>query len=603
MNVEPLSGKISLIQKAMSVEEKVGQLLMLDFRFWDINLNGEAIPFTKPSEEVSSIISKYHLGGIALFKENTAVPKQIIELINSLQHAAKIPLLLGIDQEGGLVTRIQTGTDMPGNMALGAANDPKLTFEVAKTIGDELSALKINLNFAPTIDVNSNQSNPIIGIRSFGSSSELVSKMGVAYIEGLKASKTLSCVKHFPGHGNTNADTHLGLAVVDYSLEDIHNIDLAPFREAFKAGVETIMIAHVIVPALDDSKQISKKDGKEIGTPATLSYKITTELLRNEMNFEGIVLTDALDMKAISDNFGAEEAGIKTILAGSDMAVMPVRIWRMEDIPKLDQLIVALKNEYHTNAVFAARVEESVSRLLLLKAKHDLLYKAQTNPDSELEVKKAEAIIACKYHRDIERKAASAGITLVKNDDSILPFNLSKGSRILIVGENNTRIRLFSESLSAIAEKGKTAISVEHEIADYKLNISAGLKNKIRNSDFIIILTYNITSASILPDQIAISAKETEKKCAVVACRNPYDISQIPNCAAYLAIYGAPGFDQTNYAQATLAINLQTAPYAIFAPEGEQLPEINPRGKLPVDIFDTDKNILLYHLGHGLNYK
>lgn len=603
MNSKTFSEKISLIQNAMSVEEKVGQLLMLDFRFWGINLNGEAIPFTKPSEEVSAIISKYHLGGIALFKENTAVPKQIITLINSLQNAAKIPLLLGIDQEGGLVSRIQTGTDMPGNMALGAANDPKLTFEVAKAIGDELSALKINLNFAPTIDVNSNQSNPIIGIRSFGSSSELVSKMGVAYIEGLKASKTLSCVKHFPGHGNTNADTHLGLAVVDYSLEDIHDIDLAPFREAFKAGADTIMIAHVIVPALDDSKQISKKDDKEIGTPATLSYEITTELLRNEMNFQGVVITDALDMKAISDNFGTEEAGIKTILAGSDMAVMPVRIWRTEDIPKLDKFISALKNEYYTNPVFAARVEESVSRLLLLKAKHDLLYKAQINPDLESEVKNAEAIVACKKHRELERKAASAGITLLKNDDFILPFKLTKGSKVLIIEENNTRIRLFSESLSVIAEKGETAISIEPEIADYKLNISEGLKNKIRNSDFIIILSYNLTSTSILPDQIAVSAKEIGKKCVFVGCRNPYDILRIPNCAAYLAIYGAPGFDQTNYTQATLAINLKTAPYAIFASEGEQLPLINPRGKLPVDIFGTDKNLVLYHLGHGLNYQ
>ena len=346
----------------MTLREKLGQLIMLDFRCWGKDSSGRYIPLKKMNYSIASLMSNYCLGGIALFRENTGSPKQIVELVESLQGLSKIPLLLGIDQEGGLVTRLQTGTNMPGNMVLGAAGNSELTTDVAAAIGKELSSLGINLNFAPTIDVNSSPFNPIIGVRSFGSSPKLVAKMGKAYLEGLKSSNVLSCIKHFPGHGNTVNDTHLELATVNYSYNELKTIDLKPFKETIEYGVDTVMIAHVIVPALDDSTQISNMDGRMIGTPATLSKKIITGILRNELKFDGLVLTDAMDMKAISDNFGVEYATIKTILAGADMSVMPVRIREDRDIHKIEKLFTVLEDEYHKNPLFKKRVEESVGQ-------------------------------------------------------------------------------------------------------------------------------------------------------------------------------------------------------------------------------------------------
>ncbi|HJO96206.1 MAG TPA: glycoside hydrolase family 3 protein, partial [Victivallales bacterium] len=348
-----------IIIDGMTVREKIGQLIMMDFRNWGKDHNGKYIPFTKMNSNVSEIINKYNLGGIALFKENTATPEQIVKLVTDIKESSNINLLLGIDQEGGIVTRLQTGTDMPGNMSLGASDTPEITRNVAKAIGDELNSLGINLNFAPTIDVNSNPKNPIIGVRSFSSSPKIVSKHGIAYIDGLKNASVLSCIKHFPGHGNTAIDTHIGLAIVDYSINELEEIDLKPFRDAINAGADTIMIAHVIVPALDDSKRLSKKDNKTIGNPATLSHKIITKLLKFKLGFKGLIITDALDMNAISDNFGVEDAAVKTIMAGSDMAVMPVRVWGKEDIYKLEKLFFTLEKLYNNNLAFKSRVDES----------------------------------------------------------------------------------------------------------------------------------------------------------------------------------------------------------------------------------------------------
>ena len=244
------------IVSKMTVEEKVGQMLMPDFRNW----NGSG--FTVMNDEVKGVIEKYHLGGVILFAENVKGTEQTTRLVDGLQQASpKIPLLITIDQEGGIVRRLQTGTGMPGNMALGATRSTDLSYRVGNVIGRELSALGINVNFGPDLDVNINPANPVIGVRSFGSDPKMVSDLGVAYIKGVQAAGVAATGKHFPGHGDTATDSHLGLPVVTHDIDTLNKVDLVPFKAAIASGVDMIMTAHVAFPAVDDTKVISKKDG------------------------------------------------------------------------------------------------------------------------------------------------------------------------------------------------------------------------------------------------------------------------------------------------------------------------------------------------------
>jgi beta-N-acetylhexosaminidase len=589
-----ISGKIGKITSRLSTKEKLGQLLMLDFRYWGKNSSGEPIPFTVMNYSVSNLIKDYNLGGIAFFRENTKTPEQIVNLTSSIQETASIPLIIAIDQEGGIVTRLQTGTDMPGTMALGAINDIEMTKNIAQTIGEELKALGINMNFAPDIDVNSNPLNPIIGVRSFGSSPDLVSKHGVAYIDGLKEAGVMSSVKHFPGHGNTASDTHLGLATVNYTEKEMYDIDLKPFYSAIAAKADTVMAAHVTVPVLDDSKVISKKDGKNIDIPTTLSKKILTGLLRDEMKFDGVVVTDAMDMKAISDNFGNNEATILTILAGTDMPVMSVRVWDKEDIHKLESLIASMEKEYNNNIEFKNRVEESIVRILKLKEEFNLLEKSNSK-NINTKIKIAQEIVGSEKHKSLEKEASLKAITLLKNNNT-LPFKLQNDSKILLIDSNNPRMNIFSDEFISVCNRLKLNAKIDKYKINYDDSMDQKLKNKVLNSDLVIICTYNLKNCDTLPEEISHFTAQNKIKSVVIACRNPYDILHIRSCQSYLAIYGASGFDQTNYMQASLAVNIETAVRTIFYSDTRPNLFNSPKGKLPVDI-STD-----YPLGKGLEY-
>ncbi len=592
-----------IIIDGMTVREKIGQLIMMDFRNWGKDHNGKYIPFTKMNSNVSEIINKYNLGGIALFKENTATPEQIVKLVTDIKESSNINLLLGIDQEGGIVTRLQTGTDMPGNMSLGASDTPEITRNVAKAIGDELNSLGINLNFAPTIDVNSNPKNPIIGVRSFSSSPKIVSKHGIAYIDGLKNASVLSCIKHFPGHGNTAIDTHIGLAIVDYSINELEEIDLKPFRDAINAGADTIMIAHVIVPALDDSKRLSKKDNKTIGNPATLSHKIITKLLKFKLGFKGLIITDALDMNAISDNFGVEDAAVKTIMAGSDMAVMPVRVWGKEDIYKLEKLFFTLEKLYNNNLAFKSRVDESVNKIISLKINKNIINCHNSKSDLLNKIILAQEIVGCQNHKKIESDAASKGITLIKNQEKLLPYSLIDNTKILILDDNQTRIDLLSDSIKKISE----LFSTNSNITVKKINPSDSaqsnsLINLIDEADLILLVTYNVNSEKKLYNTVVSYCNNKERKIVTISARNPYDIAYLPESNTNIAIYGAVGFDQTNAIQAALDVNIKTVVKMIFMNPNDGTVLLKPKGKLPVDIINYNTNEIIYKIGHGLTY-
>lgn len=344
---------------------------------------------------------------------------------------------------------------------------------------------------------------------------------------------------------------------------------------------------------LDNSKIISKKGVKEIGIPATFSHKIITGLLRNKLKFNALVLTDALDMKAISDNFASEEAVIKAVLAGVDIAVMPVRIWEKNDVYKLEKLFITLENECKKNPEFLVRVEESVKRILIPK-KRLLIDRSPIND----RIKEAGNVVGCRGHKLIEKKAASKGITLIKNDDGILPLRLMASPKILVLGNNKARLDIFLNSIKRISK----AAAIKKQQIDFKNELGDSLSKKILDADFIILLTYNLGSSDTLPEQIALFANKNNNKLVTISCRNPYDIAYMPSSKANLVIYGATGFDITNNRQSGLTVNLKVAAQTLFVSFDKGVPLIVPTGTLPVAIKDPLTNKILYDIGHGLTY-
>ena len=440
------------IVSKMTLEEKVGQMLMPDFRNW----NGSG--FTVMNAEVKGVIEKYHLGGVILFAENVKGTEQTTRLVDGLQQASsKIPLLITIDQEGGIVRRLQTGTGMPGNMALGATRSTDLSYKVGNVIGKELNSLGINFNFGPDLDVNINPANPVIGVRSFGSDPKMVSDLGVAYIKGVQAAGVAATGKHFPGHGDTATDSHLGLPIVTHDIETLNKVDLVPFKAAIANGVDMIMTAHVAFPAVDDTKVISKKDGTQVNLPATLSKKVLTGLLRTELGFKGVISTDALNMQAIAEHFGAEQAVIMAINAGTDIALMPAVVQNSEQIANLDKVYNAVIDAVKTSVIPETRITESATRIMTLKIKRGL-YDPSGNtikPSLEEKITKANSIVGSAENKAIEKEAAQKAVTLLRNKGNILPFNLKKGKKIVLISLDASRNNSMVEAINSIVSTTK----------------------------------------------------------------------------------------------------------------------------------------------------
>ena len=419
--VKQESERYNIIDRAiegMTLHEKIGQMLMPDFRSW----NGENV--TEMLPEIESLVREFDLGGVILFRENVVTTEQTAKLVAAYQEAAeKYGLLMAIDQEGGIVTRLQSGTDMPGNMALGATRSPEIAENVGRVIGEELQALGINMNLAPVLDVNNNPDNPVIGVRSIGESPELVAELGVTYTQGLQNAGIAATAKHFPGHGDTATDSHLGLPEVPHDKERLLEVELYPFQQAMNAGIDAIMTAHVTFPQIDGTKVISQKDGTEISLPATLSYKVLTELMREEMEYEGVIITDALNMAAITEHFGPVDAVIRAVNAGTDIILMPVGLEAVAD---------GLLEAVETGEISEDRIEESVKRIITLKVKRGIV-KAETPVPIEEVIANAEQIVGSDEHKQVEAEVAHKSITLIKNERA-LPLNLTDNQKMVVVG-------------------------------------------------------------------------------------------------------------------------------------------------------------------------
>ncbi|TWT13312.1 glycoside hydrolase family 3 protein [Planomicrobium sp. CPCC 101079] len=545
----------------MTMEEKVGQMLMPDFRNW----KGKNVTAMLP--EIKALVKQYHLGGVILFRENVVTTEQTAKLVDDYQKASeKYNLLMTIDQEGGIVTRLQSGTDMPGSMALGATRSADITRKVGNAIGEELSALGINMNFAPSFDINHNPDNPVIGVRSFGEKPELVAELGVAYTKGLQESGTAATAKHFPGHGDTAVDSHLGLPEVPYDLERLKAVELYPFQKAMEAGIDAIMTAHVTFPKIDNTTAISQKDGTEINIPATLSHKVLTELMREDMGYEGVIFTDALNMQAIADHFGPVDAVIRAVKAGSDIVLMPVG---------LESVANGLYDAVESGDISEERIEASVERILALKLKRGIIKEETPQPIQE-KVANALQVVGSEEHKLVEKEASEKSITLVKNE-GVLPLAPAAEDLLVVVGN------IYSDELYfGLKARHANTIWIEKDNLLTEEELA-----QVKAAKAVIVGTRTSTVAQRSPNSGQMKMANqilaaTEAPVVAVGIQNPYDVMAYPNVDAYLTQY-----------------SFRTASYEAMA--STILGELSPTGKLPVTIPSLNNDVL-YEYGHGLTY-
>ncbi|MFY9214055.1 MAG: beta-N-acetylhexosaminidase [Tissierellaceae bacterium] len=329
---------------SMTLEEKAGQLLIVGFKGTFLN------------DRTKSYINDLKVGGLILFDRNIESKGQIIGLVEEIKGSnaeEDIPLFLCIDEEGGSISRLpKEYRRLPDPFQIGETNDVDISFQFGQLLGNRVKGLGLNLNFAPVLDIHSNPDNPVIGKRAYGTNPERVSDIGLEVAKGIRNSSIIPAVKHFPGHGDTSTDSHLELPIIDKSLEELRNFELIPFEDAIENNIEMIMMAHILLPSLD-------KD-----YPATLSKKIVHDLLRDEMGYEGVIVSDDMTMGAIVNNFTLEDACIDFLKAGGDILL----VCHGEDNPRIvfDKIIEAVE----IGELSMEEIDEKVYRILELKDRY-----------------------------------------------------------------------------------------------------------------------------------------------------------------------------------------------------------------------------------------
>jgi beta-N-acetylhexosaminidase len=347
--VEPSPAATDNIQKqldSMSLEEKIGQMII-------VGVDG----YTSNAHAIS-LLEDYHVGGFILFKNNIRDAGQALDLINSLKTSNsknRLPLFMAVDEEGGRVTRMpdQFGK-IPAAGIIGKLNDTDLSYDIGKVLAKEIKALGFNMNFAPILDINSNPKNPVIGDRAFGTEPGIVTDLGTATMKGIQSENVISVVKHFPGHGDTSVDSHVGLPVVYNDLDRLENFELLPFKQAVKDGADAVMIAHILLPKIDSEN------------PASLSKTFITDILRGKLGFDGVTVTDDMTMGAISKRYDVGQAAVKSINAGSDIILV------CHEYDRETSVIKTMLEAAQKGIIKEETIDKSVYRILKLKEKYGL---------------------------------------------------------------------------------------------------------------------------------------------------------------------------------------------------------------------------------------
>lgn len=548
----------------MTLPEKVGQL-------FSTRVYGRTVDSAQP-ENVKEfglatpreIISKYHLGGVLYFAWTYSVdsPEQAAGLSNGIQSVAlntgaKVPMLMSIDQEGGLVTRmLEPATQTPGGMALGATRDAAGARDLAAIQGKELAAVGIRQNFAPVADVNVNPANPVIGVRSFGSDPAMVAEMTAAQVRGYQDDAGISsAAKHFPGHGDTDVDSHYGFPIINHTRQQWEQIDRPPFQAAIDAGIQVIMTAHIQVPALDNS-----------GDPATLSKPILTGILRGEMGYQGVIVTDSLGMQGVRDKYGDDRVPVLALKAGADILLNP---------PNLDVAYNGVLNAVKSGELTESRLDESLRRVLNLKWINGTVANPFVNPRT-VKVK-----VGTQRHLDRVQQVTDESTTVLRNEiqaaNQRLPMAVA-GKKILVTGYNAAARQTLAGKLTARgASTTIAAVSTNPTAAEQAAAVTAA-----GQADAVVMLSYN-SAVNTGQKTLVTSLQQTGKPLLVVSVGIPYDISQFPTVPVYVATYS-------------------TKPVALESLVRVLTGEISPAGKLPVDIPKAGSSEVLYRYGSGLTW-
>ncbi|MET3293208.1 UNVERIFIED_CONTAM: beta-N-acetylhexosaminidase [Brevibacillus sp. OAP136] len=494
----------------MTLAQKLGQMVMCGF-------HGETC-----DEQLRALITRQHVGGIIYFTRNVVEPKQIHELSSALQQAAiatnGIPLLIATDQEGGMVTRIKSGvTPIPGQMALGAAGDEQAVRQLACISGGELRHLGINMNLAPCLDIQNNPRNPVIGVRSYGSDPHRVARMGAAAIEGYQEAGIVPVVKHFPGHGDTSVDSHLAVPSIPHDLARLRERELVPFVEAITCGADVVMTAHVLFSAIDDT------------LPTTLSKPVLTGLLREQLGFDGVIMTDCMEMKAIADTFGTEKAAVMAVEAGADI----ILISHTYD----SQLgaLRALHEAVEAGVLTEERIDRSVSRILHMKKKWGVMPSPLPWVDAQEQLARPEAI-AC-------AKALSAkSITVVRDEARLIP--LQKEENVLVIYPKSAVTTGADERIETTQSLGEQLARYGYRVIETRIDANPTLAEmeavlaKSKEAEQLVVATYN---AQNYPAQLELLQLLTTlhgtKRLVAVALRNPYDATAAEQIGTYVATY------------------------------------------------------------------
>ncbi|WP_411119210.1 glycoside hydrolase family 3 protein [Streptomyces sp. 058-1L] len=567
--------RLRRIIAGMSLEEKVGQLFVMrvyghsatDPDQADIDANLKEIGVRTAAE----LVATYHVGGIIYFTwaHNTRDPHQIAALSNGIQRAAqagrsRVPLLISTDQEHGIVCRVgEPATLLPGAMALGAGGSRSDTRRAAWIAGAELAAVGINQNYAPDADVNVNPANPVIGVRSFGSDPESVAELVAAQVKGYQGAGVAATAKHFPGHGDTSTDSHTGLPVIGHTREQWEELDAPPFRAAVRARIDSVMTAHIVVPALDPSED-----------PATLSRPILTGILREELGYDGVVVTDSLGMEGVRTKYGDDRVPVLALLAGVDQLLNP---------PNLSVAWNAVLEAVRGGEISEARIDASILRILRLKTKLGLFR------DPFVSGRGVDRTVGVRKHLLDADRIAERTTTLLADPGALLPLSRRTHRRLLVVGADpaspsGTTGPPTTTLAGAFTELGFSATALSTGTAPNPAKIAEAVA-AAQGRDAVVVATYNITVGSTqrtLVDALV----ATGVPVVAVAIRNPYDAAHLTGrgLAAVLATYSWTD------------VELRAAARVIAG-------RADPEGRLPVPVQRADDPArVLYPVGHGLSY-
>jgi beta-N-acetylhexosaminidase len=548
---------VDSVLASLSLREKAAQMV------WP-TVFGDYSPGDSPQwEQLRRLIEEERVGG---FTVSVGSPVEIAVKLDAMQRASRVPLLFGADFEFGAGYRARGGWFLPNGidlggavvfppqMALGATGDTALAYEQGRVTAVEGRALGVHVAYAPILDVNNNPANPVINTRSYGEDPALAARLGAAFVRGLQEHGMIATGKHFPGHGDTEVNSHLALPVVGVTRARLDTVELVPFRASVAAGVGAIMTFHGAMPALDSS-----------GAPGTLSRRVLGDLLRGELNFEGVVISDAMDMRGVLDKYGAVEAAIRAVEAGADVLIQPVDV---------RQAIDAVVQGVSTGRYDEGRIDTSVRRLLEAKRRVGLDRRRSVPIDS------VRFVVGDSDHVAVARTVAERSITLVRDSLRQLPLSrLPRSRRVLSITLARRTDLAAGGTFDAELRRHFSSVRSEFVNADAPANAEwERLLRGARSADVVVVSSYvshawNATSAEA-PREFANFVKaliRARRRPIVVSFGNPYLLQQIPGVPAYMIGWSGIGVSQRAAARALLGSNAITGRLPIRIPPGTSI--------------------------------